>query len=388
MPDIVKNIIITLGFTLIELCNGESVSINKLKARFYIGSPNVPFWEKRVYQLYITNDNNYGVFIQSDTLVSDLFIQRINSGVEPSPNVFISTNNSQLLPVGKYGAFDNLLPIHNSTRTGLPGIDILHEVLIDYAENFTNISHILISGGGYIIDNDDSKPFLFTDIDVINPYLDELSMGLQAKYLYPGEKLTLDKKTSYYSKVDWVDLNTKLYEAYKKRSKIPDIESDISLLMPIFKDFKLDNKNIELIELEVKSLAPAILLNDLGRMLLATNEYLNGALGVNRFVINLKIDRLNSMQYYLNINKAMFELANHSSVDLVSEVPYGIELFVGDFVALLEGRIQIWELATSNLRQWYLGDKMTSPVAFLYAYFSEQVRPDLASKVYETINAW
>lgn len=111
MPDCVKNTVKKLGFNLFDMNNTEFVQLNDLKIRFYIGKNTVPFWEKRCYQLFITDQYNTGVFIQSDTLVDDFIISQVEKKMEPSPTVFITTNNAQTLPSSLYGAFDNLLPL-------------------------------------------------------------------------------------------------------------------------------------------------------------------------------------------------------------------------------------------------------------------------------------
>ena len=391
MPDCVKEIIKNLGFTLYEVCNAQVVHINELKIKFYIGKKGMPFWEKRVYQLYVINNKNYGVFVQSDTMVSDFFIERVNNGIEPSPSVFIATNNSQATSVDRFSAFDNLLPLPNLLKTGLPGLTILEDVLVQYTKDFFNISYILLSGGGYIIDNKEAKPFLFSDIEIVNNYLKQLSVGLVAKYLYPGEIMNITDDKVNVDVVNWITLDAEKYKYYQRKSKDENCKGLPSLNAPIFESQSKENlieieSNKELIDSELKNMSSSLLLSALGKLLIATNEYLDGGLGPYRFVISLKINKNKSIKYQFNINTASFELEHNSNSDLQIKYPYGIELFLNDFIAILQGKIQIWELATANMRQWYLGDKMDSPIAFLYMYFSEQIRPDLAHKVYKNLN--
>ena len=47
------------------------------------------------------------------------------------------------------------------------------------------------------------------------------------------------------------------------------------------------------------------------------------------------------------------------------------------------GKIQIWDLAGTSIRSWYLGDIYENMIVFFYKYFGEQRRPDLALMVYE-----
>lgn len=392
MPMCVKETIRNLGFELLELCNTELVKVEYLNVKFYIGSPSVPSWEKRCYQLYITaeDEKNTGVFIQSDTLVNEYFISQVNTGLESCPKIFIATNNGQILSEDSYGAFDNLLPLDSSSKDGCVGIGILEEILVQYPAQLPGLSTLLLSGSGYIIDNENSKPFLFSEVEKINGYLAELSMGIHAQLLYPGEQIAFDdmgRKSQ--SKVDWINLDMNLYKQLNERLKLPE-QTINGLSAPIFSDDNdeeaFDRSQRE-IDLELQTMAKLILLSPLGRSLLLINEYLNGPLDSYRFAIKLKLNESKSVLYKLDINSASFSLVFIIDSDLTQEYPFGIELYLVDFVALLHGKIQIWELATTNMRQWYLGDKLQSPVAFLYSYFSEQIRPDLAYRVYETINA-
>ncbi|MBX9702561.1 MAG: MBL fold metallo-hydrolase [Silvanigrellaceae bacterium] len=388
MPDCVKNTIKQLGFELFELSNTESVKLVNLNITFYIGSPSVPFWEKRCYQLYVMDENEIGVFIQSDTLVNQFFISQVNEKLIPCPKIFIATNNAQILPQDMYGAFDNLLFLDSSSKNGCTGINFLEEVLIQYPAQLPEISILLLSGSGYIIDHDNAKPFLFSEVNKLNEYLDELALGTQAKILYPGEQVRYKcSKIQAPQQLDWIKLNFSLYEQINNRL-ITNSSPTYSLIEPIFFEHDdLFDLHLELIEQELINMAQHLLLSVLGRSLLLVNEYLNGPLNAYRFVIELKRKSKNSIIFQLDVNAACFKMTTASNDDLTHQYPFGLILYFSDFIALLQGKIQIWELATANMRQWYLGDKLESPVAFLYAYFSEQIRPDLAYQVYKTLDA-
>ena len=132
-------------------------------------------------------------------------------------------------------------------------------------------------------------------------------------------------------------------------------------------------------------MAQSLILSRLGKVLLHTNQYLEGNINENRFVINFKINNENKL-YVLNMNTAQFIQSEIDLDVLLEKIPFGIEVFACDFINLLLGNIRIWELATIKMKQWYLSeDILDSPVSFLYGYFSEQIRPDLAEKVYDQL---
>jgi len=59
-----------------------------------------------------------------------------------------------------------------------------------------------------------------------------------------------------------------------------------------------------------------------------------------------------------------------------------MDFYASDVTALFAGRLQAWELGSCSFRQWFLGAPVESPTAFLYAYFDEANRSDLAGKNY------
>jgi hypothetical protein len=59
------------------------------------------------------------------------------------------------------------------------------------------------------------------------------------------------------------------------------------------------------------------------------------------------------------------------------KIPLGIELFENDLLALFEGQLQVWDLASVAMRSWFPGDPLNSPIAFLYGYLGEQVNPQI-----------
>ncbi|KTL61317.1 hypothetical protein AA106_09160 [Photorhabdus laumondii subsp. laumondii] len=108
-------------------------------------------------------------------------------------------------------------------------------------------------------------------------------------------------------------------------------------------------------------------------------NYINGELSDNRILIKFK-DK--DFGYVYSVSSCQFT-KTYTHENYLSEYPFGVEIYIQDFVGLCLGKIQIWDLAGTSIRSWYLGGIYENIIVFFYKYFGEQRRPDLALKVYE-----
>lgn len=392
MPICVNNAITEMGFNLTTVKNEENIVIGELTITFFVGNKNTPFWEKRVYQLYCRTKHESdtgGVYLQSDTLLSDNFSKKVQLNLLPSPEVYITTNNAQVTPARILGAFDNLLPINLEKNWSLIGLKILDEILIQYPQNLTPPKHILLSGGGYIQDTAPFGPFLFSDYQELALLANKLSLDTKIHGLLPGEQLDLSADKTV--QTDWIIIDKILWNNYKEKSKCFNNYNQL-LCKSVFNPFTSEleiNSSLEIIEKELVFMSKVLICSSLGIELVSANEYMNGPTEAIRLIFNIRtgFDKL-TYQYGLDLKSGKFiKMSTMPFEFIIRHFPYGIDIYLEDFYALLNGHIQIWELATANMRQWYIGKKLNSPVAFLYKYFSEQVRQDIAIKVYKNLHA-
>ena len=390
MPDCVKQTILDMGFQLIECEHLAWTGIKNLKIQFTIGSANVPFWEKRVYHCYITNHDGKGALIQSDTLLSESLTSRIQQGIDPRPYIFIATNNSQPLPSGLFGAFSNMLPLEHSKSQAFEGIRIFTEVLCEVPQALGEVPYMLLSGGGYIMEGPNYIPFPFTNKGLMQNVLDTLALETKAYYLYPGEELSFTDQVTL-TQHPAINLDIEKLNFIQERNIAEDPRKSNKITKPIFyksSEVTFNEINLALVKQEMADMSACLLFSSLGEKLLHTNKYINGPLGSERFLIQLKYGRNKAVNFVFDLASGRFKFKEDNIKQPMVDYPFGIMLFFNDFVALIRGHIQIWELATANSRQWYFSnDKLSSPVAFLYEYFSEQLRPDLAQKVYAKLKA-
>lgn len=392
MPEVCVDFAKLLGHDVHILSTEEIYEIGELVVQLYLGSEQSEFWEKRVYHAYIQPKmGGQGIFIQSDALLCQRFKDIVAEGLVAQPLVFIATNNAQIVPEGFNGTYDNLLIPESQSNQGYFGIEILHQVVSEYLQGLPLIPHILLSGGGYIQEPMKHGPFLLSDTDKLAKLATELALYQKIHGCYPGQKLEfLDNECVETSVVEWVKIDKKRWLELSNldHKKVEALKSNW-LRYPIFTesyDEPLDKK-LDLIENFLERMAAPLMMSTLGSIITTLEEYLDGPIGPHRFIFHfLRSPEHSPIQYSLNCNKCTFERLDNICTEPLRRYPFGIEVYLNDFWSLLNGKIQIWELATGRLRQWYLTDQpLLSPVGFLYCFFSEQVQPELAQKMYTYI---
>lgn len=131
-----------------------------------------------------------------------------------------------------------------------------------------------------------------------------------------------------------------------------------------------EDDDLALVENGLAAMAPILLSSELGLDLVNTNFYLDNEMGPKQFAIHLRAGE-EEVVYLLDLNKARFVRVDGTMRDLLLRVPFGIDVNLTDFAEVFRGRLHIWELATARMNQWYTGDRLRSPVAFLYGVLSE-----------------
>jgi hypothetical protein len=70
--------------------------------------------------------------------------------------------------------------------------------------------------------------------------------------------------------------------------------------------------------------------------------------------------------------------------EAVEAFPFGVVVYATDLAAVLRGDLQIWDLVGVAMWSWYEGEPLNSPVAVMYDAYGEQIRPDIACRVYKS----
>jgi len=391
MPEVCVNYAKLLGHDVHVLTTDARFEVGELTVRLYLGSDESEFWEKRVYHTYIqpiTGDR--GIFIQSDALVCQRFKSFVEEGQIAPPLVFISTNNAQIVPPGFKGTYDNLLLPESTMNQGHFGIQILAQVVSSYLQGLPAIPHIILSGGGYIQEPMKHPPFLLSDTQQLADLASKLALYQKIHGLYPGQKLEFsDCEQVESSEVKWITIDKKFWLELNNlhQGKVEQLRSDW-FNYPIFSEHQGDsvNKKLNVVESFLEKMVAPLMMSKMGAAITTLDEYLDGPIGSERFIFQFLSSNKYPIQYSLDFNKSVFERLENVCKNPLQRYPFGVEVHLNDFYALIDGKIQIWELSTSRLRQWYLTDQpLLSPVGFLYCFFSEQVQPELTRKLYDYI---
>ncbi|MEM6991352.1 MAG: hypothetical protein AAF721_12660, partial [Myxococcota bacterium] len=112
------------------------------------------------------------------------------------------------------------------------------------------------------------------------------------------------------------------------------------------------------------------------------HKYIEGDLDGRRLVFRFVENDETAHQYVLDFNRGAFVKDDTDKAQLLRRFPFGIECFLQDFAAMLDGELQIWELMGNAIRSWWVGSDYDNIPVALFCNYGEQIRPDLAAKVY------
>lgn len=382
MPKVCTGQLLRLGNKLHLLDHAEPLRIGGVELSLLLGAVDVPVWESRVASLYVKplDASGGGVFIQSDTAVD---------GDLPgscTPEVFIATHNAQVPPAGELGAFDNLLPVPTPQAPEVVGLELLSSLLNDTTAQIPSVRLVALSGGGYTQVPYKHGEFLWNDFSALEETANALSIDKKMVGLTPGETVVYGDGPADKHGVPWITQAAPTHPVAPSDRQVRADFDPATPMPPIF-ERAVDEADMELVHRELSDLAPLITLSALGRDLINRNSYLGQPIGPVRFAVHLRGTPKGDVVYALNLNNGTFEAWPGELRDALFSIPSGIDVNCVDLVSVLRGEIHIWELAVSRMRQWYVGERMDSPVAFLYGALSEQVRPDLAATLYRALSA-
>jgi hypothetical protein len=390
MPTCVVDSLQELGFSIHKIQPLQTFQVGNLSLTFYPGSSDTIFWEKRVVQIYAQPKlDESGIFIAVDAILSEDFKDAVTTSHIPLPRVIVCSNNSQIVPPKAFGSHTNILPIADTSNFRNPGIELLHELLISYLKDLPPIADVVICGNGFIDEQQPFGCFLLSDNSRLAEIATELGLHQRVHGLVPGEVLNFDSQETLKESVDWIIIDEeKKNTLYAKQQRFLNNPYHVpirSILGEFRDEFESKEALSHLLE-ELPFLARAMIVAPVGILSITINNYLLGCLGTQRVLLRfLEGPKGKTFQFALDLSRAEFVPDFTLPEDILRKFPFGIEMHLIDFVGILEGKLQIWDLAATGIRSWYLGDRYINLVAFLFCNYGEQVRPDLASKVYARV---
>lgn len=377
----------TMGFEVRRVCGPETIEVDDLIIRLYLAHPDTALWESRVHQLYVEQVGcDRRLFIAVDALLSDQFAHDVAVGRVAEPAIVAVSNNSQITPPGVVGALQNLAadPWTDKTKQGLLGLQVLQS-LVASVEMLPPAECLVICGGGFMKNYDNFGPFPFSEQDALGRLATELSDDQQIVGLLPGQVLVTDEPKLRVTEVDWINLDTERHarlEAQRERFLAEGRCVPKRALTGAFADVATYGAVRAAVEAELARLAPHLMLSPLGQHALTAASVSESPAGDATFAMVLN-DCMGSepLVYGLNLSSGTFELDPNGADGVISRYPYGLQISLRDYYAVIIGEIQVWDLAGIAMHGWHQCPMFEGPVAFMYSFYGENISPDLLQGV-------
>lgn len=388
MPACVCEALTDLGFTVARLTPALPVAVQDLRVTaFTVGAGTVP-WESRVGSFLIEQETSgLSAFNAVDAVISDQMAAMVSAGSVRPPDLVIVANNSQIVPPGGYGAQTNLLPIPDEEDDIHPGLNLLSNIFLEYLRALPKPPCVALCGNGFVNMKKPYGPFLYSDNAQLAAIVNALSTRPFVVGPVAGDVIQLRAGGLFpeISRCDFVELDQSLNVALLERRQrflerpVPD---EFCELCP-----QRDLTNSEMltaIRTALDEVATALLLSPTGACLIETVDHLCGALGPLRAVFRFTAREGTYHLAFDVVENRFVEVTVTTPDQLLTCFPMGVEVPLSDFYAVVSGEVQIWDVAATNLRGWYVGSKYENLTSFLFTAFGEHARPDLALKVYRS----
>lgn len=271
-----------------------------------------------------------------------------------------------------------------SIESGLSktGLSILNQLLLEVLAPLDGVADVALCGNGFLPPASPDGSFLYSDHSAMATAANGLQKLFHVHGPRPGERLTVpasaaEKVTS--DRVDWVHIEEDFeYEALVAHSAFLNNPGDVQLAPLAEEPADADQAPADM-RAELPRLGRELLATSTGMLACSIHEYLSGQLGPHRAVLRLKDGpdaRL--LQFAWDITTADFvQVEATGREEAMAAYPFGAEMFFQDYHALLQGRLQVWDVAGGAMECWHIGQPLDSLVYALFGIYGEHQRPDL-----------
>ncbi len=390
LPAVVVDALGTLGFTVHRHDHQAPIVIGDLEVFLYPAGARTLFWESRVVQPVVRQTGtDRDVFIGVDADVSDLYLEQIQAGGMPIPRLAVVSNNTQSVPYGALGADVNLLPGLDRPRNRTTGIQALHTLLIDYLEPLDGVPDVALCGNGFTAPRSPHGPFLYADHRALAEYANALQHLFRVHGPRPGDQLVIPDRGPITTRAaGWVTLDTAA-----ERAGLDALDAFLTDPQPVDPapigpaprpdDWPAARR---LVGGELPRLARHLIATRTGALAAGLHDYLTGPLDGRRLVLRLlnppgQPGQVTTFAWDIS-GPSFMPVPTTSRDEAMALYPFGVEIFYQDLVALLTGRVQIWDIIGGSYQGWHVGERLDSPVYALFAVYGEHQRPDLAARCY------
>jgi hypothetical protein len=381
MLDAVVTTISELGFAVTRAPFQQELNFGGISVSLWPPAPTTVQWEKRVSQVIATDTSGASLVIAID---AELGSEIMAEAVQRHTTAVCLSNNAQTTPPGVMGALTN----YRQTATESPsavGLDIITALLqaVDAEPSLQKLP-ILITGGGFVKDYEEMGPFPFSQQEEVAAAACAL-LGRDDIYgPVPGEVFRIDSNgVDRIGTADWVKLDTVLYDAMQQQlieflRSGQEIERK-ALLAPRPGDVSQLQRILD----DLADMQQLLLLSPLGARLIDSCS--KGK--AQDFAVCIT-DESTGMRYTyaFDVVASAFKSVAGAETDteLAASYNYGFSVSLSDLLAVLDGRLQIWDLAGVAINSWYEGPRVEGPMPVLYSWYGEQGAPVLATQLYTT----
>ncbi len=396
MPQPVVEIAEGLGFTVARVPFGEEVRCGDVVFQLFPAGDDTLLWESRVSQVYIRDAADLdagGVFVTIDALPSFEFINAVESGALPRPTTLACSNNAQVTPRGVYGATDNLTPggdsIGAAQQQPFAGVDILHSIFVDTfsATDIFADCGLIITGGGFLKDYEDMGPFPFADQHLLAESLRDLTSGaIDILAPLPGDLTWIaGGRFTAAGTAPWVTLNSTRYDALTRRRDDFIAANGTIGMKAVTKTLAVEEipAALRMVTRDLEYLAQILMTTERSSQLCALAAQLGRH---DDLILFSLIDDGHEHHWAFDLRQSRFVTVAPSRTTFSARrthYPFGIVAHLSDWVAVLTGELQIWDIVGVAMRCWYPDDPAISSIVYtLYNAYGEQAKPEAAYQVY------
>lgn len=365
-----------LGFVVTRLPPGQTAVFGHLSMTLFRASPSTPYWENRVYQVLFEQPGGRGsFFIAVDAALSTDFLDEVVSRKRFSPQLVAVSNNAQIPPAGRRSAFAHadLPQDRDPSRQGLVGLALHHSLIVSYMACLPQCNHFLICGGGFIKGHEDLTPTPLSHASLLAAALQSALLTGSIDALEPGQTVELDgddvrraapREDVHVRTLEWIaGRHPRIAAALPKR------ECPFFPYVPQSQAHAMCPREVDE---ALQCLAVSLLAAPLGRRI-----YQDSVAGGGKPVVAIEFIACD-VSFHFCIDLVFGEVRR---VEAPAATPWSLRFFLADFLALLRGDVEIWDLSGNSIEARFLGKDIEGLVPFLYACFGEHYWPELAETV-------
>ncbi len=378
MPSVVVRAIERLGFSVHRADPEIGLSAGPLHVQVLSGPRRAPVSEGRVAQVLLTETTESGsvsVLVGVDTPISGSTIQAIQAGRLPLPDAVLVANNTQIPPHGIIGSSRDLLG--PDPAEGFAGLDLLHELCVQYVAKLPRPPTIVLCGGGFLDTHELGVPYLFDDHPSLARLAGTLGAGRTVLGPVPGETLqlsTLDGSLAIEGgTMSAVTLHHDRLAEIRARP-IPTGPLPLRSVLPALAPAAW-TAALARVDLDLNQLVPLLMAHLQGDAILGCHRWRGHTLGPQRLLVRLVDGPVEPVAWRaLDLCEGCFVPIEHVDESTLLDVwPFGLEIALQDLDGLFRGTLVVWDVLGMALRHWSAcGPGMAR---FLCAVFSEAARP-------------